>query len=105
MRFDHEGLDAYKLALQVAHFIRTHRFPEGDYELKHQLRRSSQSVVLNLAEGRARGGKAAQNHYRIALGSAAETCAGLDLLPSTQHRRDMQALLRRIGSMLRRMAG
>ena len=36
--------------------------------------------MLNLAEGRARGGDAGRNHYLIAAGSEAEACACLDLV-------------------------
>ena len=49
--------------------------------------------------GTSRKNDAAKNHFRIALGSAAETCAVLDLmeLPGGQ---DRQTELRRIGAML-----
>ena len=65
--------------------------------------RSSGSVVLNIAEGRARGGDAARNHYRIALGSAAEACAALDILP-VPGAPEVQVKLRRVGAMLARLA-
>ena len=44
----------------------------------------------------------AANHYRIALGSAAETCSVLDLvvLPEGE---EQQQKLRRVGVMLRQM--
>ena len=51
----------------------------GKASLKEQGCRAADSVVLNIAEGRARGGGAGENHFRIALGSAAEVCAVLDL--------------------------
>jgi hypothetical protein len=56
-----------------------------------------------LAEGRARGGDAGRNHYRIAAGSAAEACACLDLV-HTPAAADLQPKLRRIGAMLRGLA-
>jgi four helix bundle protein len=61
------------------------------------------SVVLNIAEGRSRGGKAGQNHFRIARGSAAEMCAVLDRLrlPGSLAQQDK---LRAIGSMLTGLA-
>ena len=79
------------------------RFPRGDSALKDQGIRASRSVALNLSEGKARGGGAERNHYRIALGSAAETCATLDLidLPGADEK---QRKLRRIGAMLAKMA-
>jgi len=50
-----------------------------DGELAKQLRRAANSVHLNLAEGRQRGGRDRGHLYRIALGSAAEVQAALDL--------------------------
>ncbi|MSP55613.1 MAG: four helix bundle protein [Myxococcales bacterium] len=44
----------------------------GGSHLRDQLQRAADSVVLNIAEGRA--------HFRIAAGSAAERCAALDLI-------------------------
>ena len=79
-------------------------FPRGFASLKDQALRAAQSVVMNIAEGRGRGGDAGRNHYRIALGSAAETCAALDLLGSAAGA-EQQQKLRRVGAMLRRLAG
>jgi four helix bundle protein len=66
--------------------------------LKNQARRASQSVILNIAEGCYREGKARLNHFRIAMGSAGETCAALDAvdLPGGAA---MQAKLRRVVAM------
>ena len=99
-RFDHENLDAYKLALEVARACTTLRFTTGRAHLRDQLQRAADSVVLNLAEGRARTGDAGRNHYRIAAGSAAEACAALDLVGSPEAAAE-QPKLRRIGAMLR----
>ena len=65
--------------------------------------RRSRSVVLNIAEGRARGGKAEQNHYRIAQGSAAEACTVLDVVDITGAS-EQQSKLRRVGAMLNKMS-
>lgn len=51
-----------------------------------------------------RGGKAGLNHYRIALGSAGECCAALDVV-EVAGGPAMQAKLRRVGAMLWRMKG
>ncbi len=99
-RFDHENLDAYKLALEVAKSCSALRIPAGRSHLRDQLQRAADSVVLNIAEGRARGGDAGRNHFRIAAGSAAETCAALDLIASPEALVE-QPKLRRIGAMLR----
>ena len=76
--FDHENLDVYRLALEVA--------------------RACPS--LRIATGRSRGGDAGRNHYRIAAGSAAEACAALDLV-GTPEGLALQPKLRRVGAMLR----
>lgn len=99
-RFDHENLDVYKLGLEVARACATLRIPAGRSHLRDQLQRAADSVVLNLAEGRARGGDAGRNHYRIAAGSAAEACACLDLV-GTVEAAEQQPKLRRVGAMLR----
>ena len=102
-RFDHENLDAYKLALEVAKSCSALRIPAGRSHLRDQLQRAADSVVLNIAEGRARGGDAGRNHFRIAAGSAAETCAALDLIGSAEALVE-QPKLRRVGAMLRGLA-
>ena len=100
----HEKLDVYKLAVTVARTVAGYRFKRGDADLRDQAVRASRSIVLNIAEGCSRGGKAGQNHYRIALGSSAETCAVLDLVDFPDGRQT-QDDLRRIGSMLYRLSG
>ena len=101
--FDHEGLDVYQLAREVAQWVHGARFGRDSADLRDQVVRASRSVVLNIAEGCARGGKPGKNHFRIALGSAAETCAALDLTRIAD-RDAQQAKLRRIGAMLSCMA-
>ena len=98
--FDHEQLIAYQLAAEVARWIfHDARFPPGASSLRDQAVRASQSVALNLAEGRGQQGAVRRNNYRIAMGSAAETCAALELvrIPGAP---EQQAKLRRIGAML-----
>ena len=100
--FDHENLDVYRLARDVARWVRRTKFPHGDSALRDQAKRAADSVVLNIAEGRAREGKARLNHYRIARGSAAEAGAVLDLvdLPGAAGR---QRELRRVVAMLHKL--
>ena len=50
-----------------------------DRELHQQLHRAVRSVVLNTAEGRSQRGKRRTNHFSIALGSAREVHACLEL--------------------------
>ncbi len=102
-RFDHENLDVYRLALEVAKACSALRIPTERAHLRDQLQRAADSVVLSIAEGRARGGDAGRNHFRIAAGSAAETCAALDLIGSPEAAAE-QPKLRRVGAMLRGLA-
>jgi len=102
--FDHEGLEVYRLALEVSHWLYVAEFPRGASWIRDQAQRSVGSVVLNIAEGRARPNDGARrNHYRIALGSAAEACAALDIVP-IPNATSNQTKLRRIGAMLARLA-
>ena len=103
MGFDHERFDCYRLAVGVARWLRKTRFPRGSAELRRQALRAADSVALNIAEGTGRKGDAAKNHFRIALGSAAETCAVLDLVEITGGA-ERQHELRRIGAMLAKLS-
>lgn len=102
--FAHEKLDCYRLAVEVARWMRKAQFPRGAADLKDHGVRSSNSAALNIAEGKARGGNAEKNHYRIAHGSAAEACAVLDVV-DIDGGTEQQQKLRRVGAMLNRMAG
>jgi len=66
-----------------------------------QLVRAADSVALNIAEGAARDGDVRKHHYRIALGSAAEVAAVLDLIEVD----GTQATdIRRVGAMLAKLS-
>jgi hypothetical protein len=125
-------LDVYRLLAGVARWYLTARFPRGAAKLKSQGSRApkargwrrvvhevdpkvpvapwavaeeaAQSAALNTAEGRGRAGQARRNHYEIALASAAEACAALDLadVPGGP---DAQQKLRRAGAMLKGLGG
>ena len=99
--FDHERLDVYRFAKEVAEVIPKRRYEHAD--LKRQAVRASQSVVLNIAEGCCRVGKDRNHLFRIAYGSAAETSSTLDLV-DWPDREEQQEKLRRVGVMLNRMA-
>ena len=102
-RFDFESMDVYRVALEVARWVRDTRWPSPARRLQDEAARASQSMVLNIAEGRMRGGLPGRNHMRIARGSAGEVMAVLDLvaLPEAEAQ---QAKLRRVGAMLRKLA-
>ena len=50
-----------------------------DRDLANQLRRAASSVPLNIAEARRRGGRDRAHLFRVALGSAAEVAAALEV--------------------------
>ena len=100
--FCHETLNAYQLAVPVARAMRAAKFARGDADLADQARRAAQSMVLNIAEGRAHTGKARLHHYAVAHGSAAELCAVLDLV-DLPDREALQDQLRRVGLLLHRL--
>jgi four helix bundle protein len=98
--FAHEGLDCYRLAVGISRWAAGLAFPIHRRHLRDQLVRAADSVVLNIAEGAGKGpGDSRRNHYRIAMGSAAEVAAVLDIadLPEATAR---QEEARRIGAML-----
>ena len=79
----HERLDAYCAAREFYRVVRgiRARLPRGLGPLGDQLSRAAQSVCLNLAEGAAaRSRDVKRRHWDIALGSAGECAAALDLV-------------------------
>jgi four helix bundle protein len=97
--FSHETLIAYRLALGVARWLRSTRFPMGDSGLRDQGVRAACSCVLNLAEGASAMGGNRRKHFAIAKASAAETCAVLDLVELSDGA-ERQAELRRVAAMI-----
>ena len=75
-----------KLADRIARF---------DRDLGRQLRRSSMSVPLNVAEGSGSRGGRRRMRYEDALGSARETLAGLEAAEAVGYVGAMDATLRR----------
>ena len=58
----------------------TKRFPREFFYLKDQLRRSSLSIILQIAEGSAKRSDKDFNRYiEMGMGSANETAAGLEV--------------------------
>ncbi len=101
--FNHEKLEVYRVAVQAARLIRRAAWPRRTAHIKDQAIRSAESVVLNIAEGVARGpGDARKNHHLIAFGSAAEALAALDVV-ELPNKDEIDQLLRRVGAMLCRM--
>lgn len=109
--FDHEKLDVYRVSVEfVAWAYHRAKSLEGpDRHARDQLLRASQSIPLNIAEG---NGKLPSpdrlRSWRIALGSALECAAILDVLRvcevmTEDESREGKQLLERIAAMLTRM--
>ena len=105
--FGHRKLDVYRVAVEFVRFVEgiDARCWRGSVDRRKQLVRAADSVVLNIAEGSARGpGAASRNHFRIALGSAGECDAVLELLEIRGAAVGRgRALLSKVGAMLCRM--
>ncbi len=97
-----EGLDVYRLAVEVARWLRAQRWPTCTAHLKDQGTRAADRTVLNIAEGLTRPGQAGTNQLRIAQASAGETLSVLDLV-DLRGGPDQQQKLRRVGAMLHKM--
>ena len=83
----HERLDAYQFALKFYRHVKTlrSRLPRGLGSVSDQLNRAAGSICLNIAEGAAaRSRDVKRRHFEIALGSASECQAALDLLEVEQ---------------------
>ena len=52
--FMHEGLDCYKVAVQLSRWAASQVFPAHRKHLRDQLVRAADSIVLNIAEGAGR---------------------------------------------------
>ena len=106
----HDSRDVYRVALDFAGWARLagKGLPAGKAGLRDQLTRAAESVVLNIAEGSGqRSLPVARRHYRVALGSAAECSAAVDLMEiyGVTDPEQGRALIRRVGAMLWKMAG
>ena len=96
------GLDAYRVALQLAEEVYA---LEIKGNLRDQLTRASESVVLNIAEAHPTTGKDRARRFRIAANEAGECRGALTLLkirkqitPETFER--MWNLVDRVAAML-----
>jgi four helix bundle protein len=78
-----QKLDVYQRSIEflvLAGQVRR-ALPKGHADLADQLRRSSQSIPQNIAEGAGRATRADKaKHYTIARGSAMESAAHLDVM-------------------------
>ncbi len=109
--FQCERLDVYHLAVKFHRSLVPLRQVRGAADLRDQLLRACESIVLNIAEGAGRfGSDDKRRFYRMANGSAMECVGALELLRNRnilsdagfQARRD---LLIRVVQMLSRLCG
>jgi four helix bundle protein len=109
--FQCERLDVYRIAVKFHRSIVPLRQVRGAADLRDQILRASESIVLNIAEGAGRYSiDDKRRFYRMASGSAMECAGALELLHNRgifsdagyQARRD---LLIRIVQMLARLCG
>ena len=102
-------LTVYEYSLELVRELRgvVDQLEQRDRNLADQLRRAATSVVLNIAEGDGLNGKRRVNHFVIALGSAKEVNACLDLCEAWGYTEAPQAALdwiKRIRAMLASLA-
>ena len=73
--------DLLTVALSLPRLLRRplEKIARRDPDLARQCRRALTSIPLNVAEGSYRTGRDRAHSYRIALGSAAEVTAGLEV--------------------------
>ena len=109
--FQGERLHVYRIAVRFHRSLIPLRQVRGAADLRDQILRASESIVLNIAEGAGRyGSNDKRRFYRMASGSAMECAGALELLHNRnilsevgyQARRE---LLIRIVQMLSKMCG
>jgi len=105
--FDHEKLKVYQLALKFnsfAHKICSRLEPRSD--IKNQLDRASNSIVLNMAEGNGKYSKKDRcRYFDISFGSSLESAGCLDILfvrnsISSEELNNGKTMLKELVSML-----
>ena len=80
--FSHEKIEAYRLSINlIANLNSLFELSKISSTIKSQIERSSVSIPLNIAEGNGKSSrKDRARFWQIALGSALETAAGIDVL-------------------------
>ncbi len=109
--FDHEKLDVYRVSMDFVKWAYRlcNRLKGADRNARDQLLRASQSIPLNIAEGNGKlPSPDRQRFLRIALGSALECAAIIDVLAVGEAIEDTtaargRALLVRVVAMLTKM--
>ena len=107
--FPAQRLVAYRVCREVlVDFVDfVERWPRGWADLRDQGKRSTTSVLLNLAEGASQpaDGKAKARHYAIALASLGESAAVVDAASALRLNRPDEAVqlntkMKRLGALI-----
>jgi four helix bundle protein len=106
--FPHESLDVYKCALEFVAWSKNvrNRLNSMQRNIRDQLQRAEESIVLNIAEGNGkRVGADRRKYLESARASASECAAAIDILRITDvlspaHANVGKDLLDRIAAML-----
>ena len=109
--FDHEKLEVYRVAVEYADAADSiaSKLKRGNAHIRDQLRRASDSIVNNVAEGAGEFQPAEKaRFYRIALRSCTESAATLHTcqrrkLGDLDALEDARKLLKRVVEMLTRL--
>ena len=109
--FDHEKLEVYRVAVEYADAADSiaSKLKRGNAHIRDQLRRASDSIVNNVAEGAGEFQPAEKaRFYRIALRSSTESAATLHTcqrrkLADLDALEDARKLLKRVVEMLTRL--
>jgi len=108
----YEKLDVYQVSIQYfgCSIKIAKKIPHGNSDLVNQLKRASQSIPLNIAEGSGKRSKADSiKYFDIARGSAMECAAILDVaslmnMIEEQDKFEAKKLLHRIIGMLTKLS-
>jgi four helix bundle protein len=111
VEFDHEKLEVYRVACEYADAADriAAKLKRGNAHIRDQLRRASDSIVNNVAEGAGEFQPAEKaRFYRIALRSCTESAASLHTcqrrnLAPLDEVEDARKLLKRVVEMLTRL--
>ena len=102
--FPHERLKVFHKAVEFAGWAHSVRNKLPTAELRKQLSKAAESVVLNICEGAGSAGGNKRKHFQIAYGSAAECHGAATLCKAYGVPRSNEAI-ELLGHLRRMLAG